>query len=380
MLSTNQFQIAAWVVLAISCSDTAGPQPATIDARLEKVAQGLSFPVDLAAPKNDSRLFIVEKSGKIRIVKDGNVLPAAFLDISSLVSTGSEQGLLGLAFHPDYAQNGMFIVDYTDTSGDTRIARYHVSSNPDVADAASGVIVLTVDQPYSNHNGGGIAFGPDEYLYIALGDGGSGGDPQGHGQDRSELLGSLLRIDVANGNPYNIPASNPYAGSTSFRPEIWSYGLRNPWRFSFDRQTGDLYIGDVGQGEREEIDVAPASSVGGENYGWRIMEGRSCYGSSSCNQGGLVLPVFDYTHSDGCSVTGGYVYRGQAVPALAGIYFYSDYCSGWIRSFRYVNGRATESRSWSSLDPHGSVTSFGQDAEGEIYVLVSDGTVYRIAP
>jgi glucose/arabinose dehydrogenase len=350
-----------------------------VNARLEVVASGLTFPLDLTAPPGDSRLFVVEKGGTIRIIRDGNLVRTPFLDISSLVSRGGEQGLLGLAFHPDYAQNGLFVVDYTDTNGDTRVARYRVSNSPDVADTA-GVIVLTVAQPYANHNGGAVAFGPDGYLYIALGDGGSGGDPQGHGQDRSELLGSLLRIDVANGNPYNIPSSNPYAQSPSFRHEIWNYGLRNPWRFSFDRQTGDLYIADVGQGDREEVNVAPASSHGGENYGWNIMEGRSCYGSMTCNRTGLVLPVLEYTHSDGCSITGGYVYRGSAIPYLAGTYFYSDYCSGWIRRFRYQNGQATEARSWPNLDPHGNVSSFGQDAAGEVYVLESGGTVYRIAP
>jgi glucose/arabinose dehydrogenase len=376
----STYWLTAAAILGLRCENGVAPPAGDVAARLELIAQGLDFPVDLAAPPGDSRLFIVEKTGKIRIVKDGAVLAGPFLDLSSLVSGGGEQGLLGLAFHPQYAANGTFVVDYTDRSGNTVVARYHVSSNPDIADPASGNILLPVTQPYSNHNGGAVAFGPDGYLYISLGDGGSGGDPQNHGQDRTDLLGSLLRIDPDNGNPYNIPASNPYAQSTRFRREIWNYGLRNPWRFSFDRQTGDLYIADVGQGELEEIDVAPAGSAGGENYGWRIMEGRSCYNASRCNASGLVLPVLQYSHADGCSVTGGFVYRGQAIPDLEGTYFYSDYCSGWIRSFKYRNGVATEQRSWPDLNPRGSVTSFGQDAQGELYVLVSGGNVYRIVP
>ena len=370
---------AAAALLAMNCDAApAGPGGSTV--HLEPVASGLAFPVDLTAPPGDSRLFVAEKGGRIRIIKDGVLLGTPFLDIHGLVSGGGEQGLLGLAFHPQYATTGRFVVDYTDASGDTRIAVYHVSADPDVADPASGAVMLTVSQPYSNHNGGQVRFGPDGYLYIALGDGGSGGDPQNRGQDRTDLLGSMLRIDVDNGSPYNIPASNPYSGSTTFRRELWNYGLRNPWRFSFDRLTGDLYIADVGQDAREEIDVAPAGSPGGQNYGWHVMEGTSCYNARSCSQGGLTLPVIDYTHADGCSVTGGYVYRGQAIPALQGTYFYSDYCNGWIRSFRYSGGRVTGARSWPELDPHGNVTSFGEDASGELYVLVGAGTAYRIVP
>lgn len=368
------------VLLGASCDGDSTPmQVGDVPVQLELVTGALSFPLDLTAPPGDPRLFIAEKGGTIRIIENGALLPAPFLDISALVSNGSEQGLLGLAFHPGYAGNGYFFVDYTDKSGDTQVARYQVSSNPDIADPTP-LPIISVPQPYSNHNGGGIAFGPDGFLYVALGDGGSGGDPQNHGQDRTDLLGSLLRLDVDHGSPYAIPSSNPYAGSTSMRQELWNYGLRNPWRFSFDRSTGDLYIADVGQSDREEINVTASSSAGGENYGWRIMEGKTCYNAMTCNRTGLVLPVLDYGHGDGCSVTGGYVYRGSAIPALQGTYFYSDYCEGWVRSLRWQNGRATDLREWPELSGKGNVSSFGQDAAGELYVLVAGGEVYRMVP
>ncbi|MEP7327245.1 MAG: PQQ-dependent sugar dehydrogenase [Gemmatimonadota bacterium] len=371
--------MTASLLLGMSCRGDSSTPDGNIPVHLEVAANGLSFPLDVTAPPGDSRLFIAEKGGTIRIVKNGSLLAAPFLDISSLVSNGSEQGLLGLAFHPQYASNGFFFVDYTDQSGDTQVARYKVSGNPDLADIASAAPVIHIDQPYSNHNGGAVVFGPDGYLYIALGDGGSGGDPQGHGQDRTDLLGSLLRLDI-NASPYSIPPSNPYAGSTTLRQELWNYGLRNPWRFSFDRSNGYLYIGDVGQNNREEIDVTPAPSSGGENYGWNTMEGTSCYPGGTCNRTGLVLPVLDYGHGDGCSVTGGFVYRGSAIPALQGTYFYSDYCEGWVRSFRYQNGEATDKRAWPDLSGKGNVSSFGQDAAGELYLVVSSGTVYRLVP
>ena len=368
------------MLLGMSCGGDSSVQTGDVPVHLEVAASGLNFPLDLTAPPGDSRLFIAEKGGAIRIVKNGSLLPTPFLNISSLVSRGGEQGLLGLAFHPQYAGNGFFFVDYTDLAGNTQIVRYRVSSNPDSADPGSATPIINVDQPYSNHNGGGLVFGPDGYLYIALGDGGAGGDPQGHGQNRTDLLGSLLRIDINSGSPYSIPASNPYAGHATFRRELWNYGLRNPWRFSFDRSTGDLYIGDVGQDSREEIDVTASGSRGGENYGWRIMEGNSCYPGGSCNRTGLVLPALDYGHGDGCSVTGGYVYRGPAISGLQGTYFYSDYCEGWVRSFRYQNGQATNKQEWPALSGKGNVSSFGQDAAGELYLLVSSGTVYRLVP
>jgi glucose/arabinose dehydrogenase len=380
-----QTSIAAVAVLVVaSCGSgpaSDGPTNGT-GLTLQRVTAGLSFPVALAAPAGDARLFVVEKSGRIRIIEHDTLRTDPFLDISALVSTGSEQGLLGLAFHPDYATNGRFFVDYTDTNGDTRIAAYHVSSNPAIADPGSASILLEVPQPFSNHNGGQLAFGPDGYLYIGMGDGGSGGDPNGHGQATDDLLGSLLRIDVNGARPYAIPSDNPWADSAGSRGEIWSIGLRNPWRFSFDRQTHDLYIADVGQGDYEEVDVSTAASGGGRgaNYGWNTMEGNSCYQAASCDRAGLVLPVIQYDHGEGCSITGGYVYRGSAMPDLRGHYFYADFCSGWIRSFRFDGATATDERSWNALAPGGNITSFGEDAVGELYVMTSDGTLDRIVP
>ncbi|HEU5169938.1 MAG TPA: PQQ-dependent sugar dehydrogenase [Gemmatimonadales bacterium] len=371
------------LLLLGACSGgTTGPPAPPVALALEPVATGLQFPVDLTSPPGDDRLFVVEKGGRIRIVRDGTILPAAFLDLSGQVSTGSEQGLLGLAFDPAYATNGRFVLNYTDPNGDTRISALRVSADPDLADAASEQVLLAVDQPFSNHNGGQVAFGPDGYLYVALGDGGDGGDPFGNGQSLATLLGKLLRIDLS-ATPYAIPADNPFAAAAgpATRGEIWAYGLRNPWRFSFDRLTGDLYIGDVGQNRYEEIDVSPAGAGAGRgaNYGWNLLEGLHCYPSGDgCDRTGLVPPVLEYDHGNGCSVTGGYVYRGAALPALQGTYFYSDFCSGWIRSFRFANGGATDLQQWDDLDPAGQVTSFGQDARGELYVLTAAGTVYRI--
>jgi glucose/arabinose dehydrogenase len=375
-----QFLIPLLAALACACS-TSGSGPS-----LRRIASGLSQPVFLThVPDDSSRLFVVEKTGRIRIIRDGVLLPTAFLDLSDSVSSGSEQGLLGMAFSPDYATSGRFYVSYTsphgnESGGSSVVARYRVSGRPDVADPASGFTILTVDQPYSNHNGGMIAFGPDGYLYFGLGDGGSGGDPSGTGQRRNDLLGSILRLDVGGPGGYTIPGTNPYARNTAGRPELWNYGLRNPWRFSFDRQTGDLYIGDVGQNAHEEIDVQLAGSTGGENYGWNTMEGLNCYDSGSCNRTGLTLPVLDYGHGDGCSVTGGYVYRGSSITAFRGRYFYGDYCGGWIRSFRLQNGRAEDRQDHASLRTPGSLTSFGEDAAGELYVLTQNGNLYRIVP
>jgi glucose/arabinose dehydrogenase len=366
---------------ASACSGEDPIAPATgSGARLQEVVTGLSAPLYLTAPPGDPRLFIVEKTGAIRIVKDGLLLPEAFLDLSSEVSNGGEQGLLGLAFYPDYATTRRFIVHYTDVAGNTVLSRFQTSDDPDRADPASGQIILTQVQPFSNHNGGQILFGPDGFLYLGLGDGGSGGDPDNRGQDLSDLLGSILRIDVRNGEPYAIPADNPFAQSAA--PEIWSYGLRNPWRFSFDRATGDLYIADVGQNQWEEINVAPPSEGAGRgaNYGWSIMEGSHCFRESGCDRAGLTLPALEYDHSEGCSVTGGYVYRGSAVPALQGHYFYGDYCQGWVRSFRYSDGSVTFPTSWPSLAPGGPILSFGEDAAGELYVLEQGGRVLRMVP
>jgi glucose/arabinose dehydrogenase len=358
-----------------------GP-PVGAGARLEQVVAGLSSPLYLTAPPADARLFIVEKTGGIRIVKEGALLEAPFLDLSAKVSNGSEQGLLGLAFDPEYATNGRFVVHYTDLAGNTVLSRLQVSADPDRADPASEQLILAVPQPAPNHNGGQVAFGPDGFLYLGLGDGGGGGDPQGRGQDLSDLLGSILRIDVRAGDPYIVPADNPFVGSPAARAEIWSYGLRNPWRFSFDRANGDLYIADVGESQREEVDVSTQADGGGRaaNYGWSVMEGSRCFRGPGCDQTGLTLPVLEYSHQEGCSITGGYVYRGSVIPSLQGHYLYADLCGGWVRSFRNAGGAATDQASWPSLSPGGPILSFGEDSAGELYVLQAGGGVFKIVP
>jgi glucose/arabinose dehydrogenase len=352
------------------------PQQSATGIRLEQVAGGFNAPLYLAAPSGDTRSFVVEQGGRVRIIKGSSVIPIPFLDISDRISSGGERGLLSIAFHPRYTENGYFYVDFTDPNGDTRIERMHADPKSDRADGAPGKLLLTIKQPYANHNGGLVMFGPDGMLYIGMGDGGSGGDPHGNGQNRNVLLGKILRIDVDHGDPYAIPATNPFANGGGAK-EIWSYGMRNPWRFSFDSPSGLLITGDVGQNAWEEIDAVSASAAG-LNYGWNRIEGTHCYGASTCSKSGITLPLIEYGHSDGCSVTGGYVYRGKAIPSLAGTYFYSDYCQGWLRSARFVNGRATELRKWAVTSP-GPVTSFGVDGAGELYVIASSGIVYRIA-
>ncbi len=325
---------------------------------------------------------MVEQTGGIRLIKDGSLLPTPFLDLSGRISAGGEQGLLGLAFYPDYATSGRFVVHYTDPAGDTHLSIFHVSADPDVADPASELVILTADQPYANHNGGQVLFGPDGFLYLGLGDGGAANDPEGRGQNLSDLLGSILRVDVQSGTSYTVPGDNPFVGQAGVQPEVWSYGLRNPWRFTFDRATGDLYIADVGQEHYEEVDVAPGGGSPGKgiNYGWNIMEGAHCLSGGQCDQTGLTLPTFEYGHDQGCSITGGYVYRGNAIPALQGLYFFGDYCQGWVRSIRYAGGQATELTDWPTLRPGGSVLSFGEDAAGELYVLSSSGGVFKLIP
>ncbi|MFQ5704955.1 MAG: PQQ-dependent sugar dehydrogenase, partial [Gemmatimonadales bacterium] len=295
------------------------------------------------AAGDTSRLFVVERPGAIRIIRNGVVVATPFLDITNLTSLGGERGLLSLAFHPQYVENGQFFVYYTDvTDGGTRVVRYNVSADPDVADPSSAHLIIAVDQPFNNHNGGQIAFGPDGMLYVGLGDGGSAGDPLGSGQDLSSLLGSIIRLDVDGGDPFAIPSDNPHVADPNARDEIWVSGLRNPWRFSFDRRTGDLYIGDVGQDEVEEVDVHSAAAPGGANYGWNTMEGSRCFRSTNCDTTGLTLPVLEYLHNagGGCSITGGYVYRGSRIPALVGRYLYGDFCSEFVRSFVYDGSAA----------------------------------------
>ncbi len=365
-----------------------GPETPGDTVQLQLVASGLARPVDLTAPPGDrSRLFVVEKTGYIRIVTIANgvyaLLPTPFLDIDALVgSGGNEQGLLGLAFHPDYASNGYFFISYTNNEGDTIVARYSVSAgNLNAADPASAQQVLFVDQPYSNHNGGQLQFGPDGYLYIGLGDGGSGGDPGDRAQNPGELLGKMLRIDVDGGAPYAIPPGNPFAGSGLPLDEIWALGLRNPWRFSFDRLTGALWIGDVGQLNWEEINLEPAGDPGGRNWGWRCMEGAHIYDTSGiCPTDLSVLddPLYEYSHADGCAITGGYVYRGSPNSSHFGSYLFADYCVGnQVRMLRNT-GSAWARTDYSLVAPAGlglsRLTSFGQDALGNVYAIDDNNT------
>ncbi len=343
---------------------------------IEVLASGLASPDFACSPPGDPRVFVLEQGGTIRIWRDGKLLPRPFLDLRGRISSGGERGLLGLAFHPDFATNGVFFVDYTDRKGDTRVDRFRASRDPDRADSTSGTPVLHVAQPYANHNGGMIAFGPDRMLYVALGGGGSGGDPHGNGQNLGTLLGKLLRLDVDHGAPYAIPADNPFARTRGARGEIWAYGLRNPWRFSFDRAAPTLVIADVGQNQWEEIDVADAR-VGGINYGWNLREGLHAFRWTLGSTARPTDPVAEYSHRDGCSITGGYVYRGAALPELRGTYFFSDWCGGWLRSFRWQAGRASEKRQW-TLPSLGRVTSFGEDAAGELLVTTSEGRLLKL--
>ena len=368
----------AAAITITGCSPETDPEPTpdpNITLKLDQVVTGLSGPVYVTSPPGDSRLFIVEQPGRIRIVQNGQLLPTPFLDIVSRVGSGGERGMLSVAFHPQYAGNGFLYVYFTATNGEIRVERFTASGN--TANPSTAKLILAVPHPRGNHNGGLAMFGPDGMLYLGLGDGGGGGDPDANGQNQNTLLGALLRIDVNSGDPYSIPAGNPFVGRNDARPEIWATGLRNPWRFAFDRSAGNLYVADVGQGELEEVNVVAATRAG-VNYGWNIMEGSSCYNASSCNRQGLELPVLEYRHlGNACSVTGGFVYRGSAIPEIAGHYFYGDYCAGFVKSFRFQGGAATDERTW-ELGNIGNITSFGQDASGELYITSGNGTVYRI--
>ena len=352
--------------------------PATT-IQLELVIGGLERPTYLTHAY-DNRLFVVEQAGVVRIIENGVLLEAPFLNIRDRVNAlAFERGLLSAAFHPKYGQNGEFYVNYTDLEGATVVSRFQVRpDNPNEADPASEAILLTIVQPYANHNGGQLQFGPDGYLYVGMGDGGSAGDPQNNGQNPETLLGSLLRLDVDGADPYEVPADNPFLLSGAGLPEIWATGLRNPWRYSFDRDSGDLYIADVGQGAWEEINYQPAGSAGGQNYGWNVLEGTHCYIGGECQTAGMTMPVAEYSHIEGgCSVSGGYVYRGQRFPALGGNYFLGDYCSGTIWSlFHEASG------SWLLslvLDTELNISSFGEDVNGELYVLDhTGGAVYQV--
>lgn len=356
--------------------------------KTERVASGFSSPLFLTSPTGDfQRQFVVEQnSAQIKIIKNGTVLPTPFIDLNAKAQSGGEGGLLGLAFHPNYLSNGFFYVNYTNNSGNTVLARYIVSGNPDIADASSEFIIATINQPDTNHNGGMLAFSPnDGFLYVFMGDGGGSNDPGNRAQSLSNVHGKIHRINVDTGA--SIPASNPFIGVPGLNT-IWGYGLRNPWRASFDRLNGDLYIGDVGQGDREEVSWQSGSSNGGENYGWRCMEGTSCTGLSgcTCNAPGLTIPIHDYdsTQSD-CSVTGGYVYRGASIPEINGTYFFGDFCTGKIWSFRWNGTNLTEFQDRTSeLVPNigsiNNISSFGEDAAGEIYIVDHDGEIFKILP
>lgn len=356
--------------------------PETVQLSLTQVAGGLSEPIFLTAPPGDPRLFVVERAGRIRIVRNGALVATPFLNIAALTTTDGERGLLSMAFDPNYGTNGRFYVYYTDTNGAITIARYNVSAaNPDIA-AASGTVLLSIPHgTFSNHNGGQLAFGPDGMLYIGTGDGGGGGDPSGNAQNPATLLGKMLRIDVSGASGYGLPAGNPFVGQSGSRGEIWALGLRNPWRFTFN--AGLLYIADVGEDQREEVDVAPATSAG-LNYGWNRTEGTACVGAATCDKTGLTMPVFEYGHEAGaCAIVGGYAYRGSANPVLHGRYFYSDLCTGKLLSFMYRDGVVAEQVDWNVTIP-GSVFSFGVDDAQALYVLADPGTsatsgrVYRI--
>ncbi|MGH7741246.1 MAG: PQQ-dependent sugar dehydrogenase [Candidatus Eiseniibacteriota bacterium] len=371
---------ATWLSIALAGLATlaaslhAAP-PAQSPIAAERVAEGLDRPLYVTAPAGDARLFVVEQGGRVRVVRNGRLLPQPYLDLSDRVSHGSEQGLLSIAFHPRYARNGMVYVNYTDRHGDTRIERYHVSADSDRAEGGSMSLVLSVKQPYANHNGGLLLFGPDGMLYVGMGDGGSGGDPEGNAQNPASLLGKLLRLDVDHAPPYAVPPDNPFVGRSGYRPEIWALGLRNPWRYCFDWESNLLVIADVGQNQWEEIDAVPAR-VGGWNFGWNRMEGRHVYRAATAASG-TTPPVDEYGHDRGCSVIGGFVYRGRAIASIAGLYFYSDYCDGRVRAERIENFHITERAEW-NLHLRGPVSSFGLDAAGELYITTLDGTVYRI--
>ena len=349
---------------------------------LQSFATGFSSPVEIAHPANDTRLFVVQKAGLIRILNsNGTINATPFLTVTGL-SSGSEQGLLGMAFHPNYAANGFFFINYTDSLGDTVIARYTVSANPNIANT-TGLILMTIDQPAANHNGGCIKFGSDGYLYIGMGDGGGSGDQSGYAQSLTVdaafptrvFLGKMLRIDVDTTVGilnYGIPPSNPYV-ATAGMGEIWAFGLRNPWKFSFNRLNGDLWVGDVGQNAWEEVNKVVAPLPVGLNFGWRCYEGNAAYFTSGCAaMSNMFFPVAQYDHSTGCSITGGYFYTGSMYPNFANKYFYTDYCDNKIRTLDGSNVVAT------TASFTGNFSTFGEDAAGELYVAGMNGTVYKI--
>ncbi|HSJ84969.1 MAG TPA: PQQ-dependent sugar dehydrogenase [Acidimicrobiia bacterium] len=361
-------------------SSTAGDLPALQGVRLETLAQDLRQPTVLASPPGDDRLFVVERVGVIRVL-DANreLLGPAFIDLTDRVlANGIEQGLLGLAFHPDYANNGRFFVYYTDQGGRRQLSEFQVSvSDPNLASPDTERVLVELEQPPDatdiRHYAGQLAFGPDGYLWMAMGD---GADSRDQGQDPNTMFGAISRIDVDGGDPYGIPPENPFVGGGG-AGEVWAYGLRNPWRFSIDSGDGLIYIADVGHADQEEINVLPIDE-GGFNLGWSDVEGTRCFHVQDCDLANYTAPVITYSHEEGCSVTGGYVYRGAEIPELAGTYFYSDWCSQWIRSFKYVGGQVTEERDWSAdLGQLGQINTFGVDGTGELYLATHEGIVAR---
>jgi glucose/arabinose dehydrogenase len=367
--------------------------PAAVDLHLTLLKSGLSNPVLLTnAGDGSGRRFVVEQTGKVRIITaGGTLLSAPFIDLTGLLSTGGEQGLLGLAFHPHFETNGYFFLNYTNTNGDTIINRYHAAPGANTVKRTTAVRIMTIDQPYANHNGGNLAFGPDGYLYIGMGDGGSAGDPGNRAQNISSLLGKMLRIDVdhtSTGKNYRAPSSNPYVGRSG-ADEVWSRGLRNPWRWSFDMPTRRLFIGDVGQNRYEEVDRSnPGTKPAGwaSNYGWRQLEGNVCYNpSSGCVKTGKVMPLVAYGHvvsgTDNCAITGGYVYRGSASPVLVGGYLYGDYCSGriWVVDASAAKPATGTLVHDAGVAPTMLISSFGQDEAGELYVCDLGGSIYQIS-
>lgn len=377
------------LTIALAGMLTAGTASAQeLELNIVAGSPDLSSPISIHHA-GDSRLFFVEQAGRIKILENGQVLSTPFLNISSIVGSGGERGLLSMAFHPDYDENGHFYVNYTNLSGDTVIARYTVSGDPNVADPGSAAVLLTITQPFGNHNGGQLQFGPDGHLYIGMGDGGSSDDPQCYSQRPDTKLGKMLRLDVNQNmetSPYHgIPADNPYVGGTEPPPEVWAFGLRNPWRFSFDRDNGDIWIADVGQNLWEEVNHIPATQhVGGINYGWAIMEGDNCFvgfndtncpeGLPPCDDPSLTPPVYEYANAGGrCSVTGGFVYRGNLMPSYQGMYFFGDYCSAEV----FVLDPATYTSEVAIESLGFGLTTFGEDADGELYFAVGN-TIYRL--
>jgi len=388
MPNRSLLSLRGMVALLTTSLATLVAPPVAVGLTVQLVLDELDGPVRLVAAPGDPRLFVVEQPGTLRVFTAHGAPLGVFLDLTALTDENGERGLLGLAFAPDYATSGRFYVNYTDLAGDTQVVRYLVSvADPDRADPDSDTPVIAIDQPYSNHNGGHLEFGPDGMLYIGTGDGGSGGDPQNNAQNDQSLLGKMLRLDVSTAAGYQIPGDNPFVGLPP-RDEIWAKGLRNPWCYGFDRLTGDLWIADVGQSELEEIDVQPAASAGGENYGWRLMEGSACYDPpANCNDGSLVLPIHEYTHGGTpfrCSISGGYVYRGAAVAELEGRYVFADYCSRqiWALAWTPDLGAGEVVELTAQLTPpggYGSIVSIGQDAAGELYVVDKDhDRIYRI--